>query len=172
MLGVTFAITATSPVHASTSTIDPELEKQEREVEHLLKSAEAEFWSLKQRLDNDRNNRELRLAEAKAAYERAQRSSSTASAATDRNVASHRADEARERYHIELERALASVEASRTALQQLEARVAKYREALDAIRRRSRGASQQPGSTPSVPDSSAVRAPITTSDPVSQASCS
>lgn len=161
------AMMIATPAAASTSSIDPELARKEQEVERLLRNAEAEFWSLKARLDRDRVAREQRLAQAKADYERAQSSvekQDVAPGSAEHELAAYKADQALEKYQTELERALDGVDAARTELDRIEARVSRFRAALAALRRRKGGPQQSPGQQPSpgvAPDTSGTRAPIT-----------
>lgn len=168
LLGAIASIVIAIPATASLGSIDPELERQEAEVERLLKSAEAEFWSLNDRIDRERNDRQVRLAQAKADYEKAQASLGTSTSGRKSakvDVASSKAERALEKYQTELEQALTGVSSARTELERVEARVSQYRTALEAIRRRSVSKQQVPGSCkPSaVPDTSSVRTPITSS---------
>ncbi|MBC8144297.1 MAG: hypothetical protein H7X80_01860 [bacterium] len=152
------------PASVSLAAIDPELEKQEAEVERLLKVAEAEFVSLKNRIDRDRNDRASRLAQAKADYEKATVAAPDGATKTSKDaVAASKADRALEKYQTELERALNGVDAARVALDRIESRVSQYRTTLEALRRRNRNTQQNPDSMkPSaMPDSSSSRTPIT-----------
>src|SRR5688572_14467992 len=144
---VMFASLIAVPARASHAAVDPELEKQEREAERLLKIAEAEFWSLRSRLERDRTARDRRLVQARADYETAQRTidSATQPGTAEHDLATYRADKARERYQAELESAVSGVDAARVELNRIEARVSKYRAALEALRRKSRNARQHPG---------------------------
>lgn len=156
------ALVLAIPAEASRSTIDPELEKQEAEVERLLKVAEAEFWSLKSRIERERNDRQLRLTQAKADYEKAQASRTITKTKTN-DVATSRADRALEKYQTELERAMTGLDQAREELDRVEARVSQYRATLEALRRRTRNSQQGPDTTspPTAPDSSSSRTPIT-----------
>ncbi|HVK39937.1 MAG TPA: hypothetical protein VNA88_15485 [Candidatus Kapabacteria bacterium] len=164
MLVVAALLASAGSAGAVVPSISPEIEKQEQEIERLLRRAESEFWSLKQRIDQERTERQQRLDRAKADYEQAQRTveateGSAGSAARER--AAYQADRALETYHTELERAMQGVDSARTELDRIEQRVSRYRATLEALRRRTRGTPQSPESAPAVRDSSSAREPVT-----------
>jgi hypothetical protein len=163
IVAMTFA-SLTLPAMATGGAVDPSLEKQEQEVERLLKNAEAEFWSLKLKIERDRAERAQRVAAAKAEYERAQQTAESTernAGASESELAAYKADEALERYQAELELAITGVDSARDALGAIESRVSRYRAALDALRRKARNPAQSPNARPATPDTSSTRAPVT-----------
>jgi hypothetical protein len=132
--GVAALALAQAPAHAAGESIGPAVKHREQEIARLLRSAEAEFWTLKQRLECERAERALRIAEAKAAYDSAQ----SAAESSMSEEAAFRAEVALDRYHAELESAMTGVDAARIALDLIEGRVSRYRAELAALRRGAR----------------------------------